>query len=360
MLKSSGADRQARRKSSGSTSRSSLATVRPLEPSRSPSRSRLSSSSTIATNPQSMSADTLKPPPSNGSRSSSSKRSSGGSKTLLVEKRPHDGLSQPAYFNLSVEQQEKSSNAQRSISSAVSHGIYSGMSQRSSSPLKKARPTDIPLDGSKLAAATGLMARGGTAFPLESPLPTSEAPRSPLLHFGQISVSGTGEDSIFQGTDSGFGSQEFFPRSSLRTGTGGSQSTSSSGESNILQSSPKPGRTLMTAGSLSHGQLENHTQRRNDDIQYLPDPTESRSPPQRTRLRRDKDKKTMLANALQRANDAVQLDNSQDYAGAIDAYIQACDFLTEVMNKSSSEDDKRKLRAIVSHLFFHRCKRLPV
>ncbi|KAF2000548.1 hypothetical protein P154DRAFT_434807 [Amniculicola lignicola CBS 123094] len=68
--------------------------------------------------------------------------------------------------------------------------------------------------------------------------------------------------------------------------------------------------------------------------------------PPRTRERREKDKKTMLSRALQKANTAVLLDNAQNFEGAIEAYTDACKLLQQVMIRSSGEDDKRKLDSI--------------
>ncbi|KAJ4375043.1 hypothetical protein N0V83_002122 [Neocucurbitaria cava] len=68
--------------------------------------------------------------------------------------------------------------------------------------------------------------------------------------------------------------------------------------------------------------------------------------PPRTRERREKDKKTMLSRALQKANTAVLLDNAQNFEGAMEAYEDACKLLQQVMIRSSQEDDRRKLDAI--------------
>ena len=70
--------------------------------------------------------------------------------------------------------------------------------------------------------------------------------------------------------------------------------------------------------------------------------------PPRTRERREKDKKTMLSRALQKANTAVLLDNAQNFEGAMEAYGDACKLLQQVMIRSTGEEDKRKLDAIVS------------
>ena len=58
--------------------------------------------------------------------------------------------------------------------------------------------------------------------------------------------------------------------------------------------------------------------------------------------------KAMLSKALQKANHAVLLDNAQNYEGAMDAYREACVLLQHVMLRSSGDDDRRKLDAVVS------------
>jgi len=56
----------------------------------------------------------------------------------------------------------------------------------------------------------------------------------------------------------------------------------------------------------------------------------------------------MLSRALQKANTAVLLDNAQNFEGAMEAYEDACKLLQQVMIRSSQEEDRRKLDAIVS------------
>lgn len=58
--------------------------------------------------------------------------------------------------------------------------------------------------------------------------------------------------------------------------------------------------------------------------------------------------KAMLSHALQKANVAVQLDNNQDIWGARQAYGEACSLLQNVLQRTSAQEDKRKLDAIVS------------
>ncbi|SPO07161.1 related to E. coli elongation factor-type GTP-binding protein lepa [Cephalotrichum gorgonifer] len=56
--------------------------------------------------------------------------------------------------------------------------------------------------------------------------------------------------------------------------------------------------------------------------------------------------KAMLSKALQKANTAVQLDNAHNFEGARLCYLDACDLLQQVLQKTASEEDQRKLEAI--------------
>lgn len=76
----------------------------------------------------------------------------------------------------------------------------------------------------------------------------------------------------------------------------------------------------------------------------------ARSDHDRGRRRRPPSQKAMLSKALQKANHAVLLDNAQNFEGAMDAYGDACALLQQVMMRSSGDDDRRKLEAIVRDL----------
>lgn len=58
--------------------------------------------------------------------------------------------------------------------------------------------------------------------------------------------------------------------------------------------------------------------------------------------------KAMLSKSLKKANNAVQLDNAQDFRGARSAYREACDLLHQVVLRTRALEDKTKLEAIVS------------
>ena len=68
----------------------------------------------------------------------------------------------------------------------------------------------------------------------------------------------------------------------------------------------------------------------------------------RPRRKKTPSQKAMLSQALQKANQAVVLDNAQNFAGAVQAYDDACELLQQVMLRSSGDEERRKLDAIVS------------
>lgn len=55
----------------------------------------------------------------------------------------------------------------------------------------------------------------------------------------------------------------------------------------------------------------------------------------------------MLSSALAKANTAVQLDNAENYEGAMEAYGDACVLLGQVMMRAGGDEDRKKLQAIV-------------
>jgi hypothetical protein len=71
--------------------------------------------------------------------------------------------------------------------------------------------------------------------------------------------------------------------------------------------------------------------------------------PSNQREHRDRDRKTMLSRALQKAHTAVLLDNAQNFEGAIEAYSEACELLQQVLVRSTADEERRKLDQIVSY-----------
>ncbi|KAK1774103.1 hypothetical protein QBC45DRAFT_53406 [Copromyces sp. CBS 386.78] len=79
------------------------------------------------------------------------------------------------------------------------------------------------------------------------------------------------------------------------------------------------------------------------------DSTTSNRNRNRDRNRSDKphrSQKAMLSEALTKANAAVQLDNAQAFEEARLAYTEACHLLQDVLQRTSTEEDRRKLEAI--------------
>jgi len=68
----------------------------------------------------------------------------------------------------------------------------------------------------------------------------------------------------------------------------------------------------------------------------------------KSQRRRAPSQKALLSKALAKANHAVVLDGRQNVEGAILAYVDACNLLRQVMLRSSGDDDRRKLEAVVS------------
>lgn len=67
----------------------------------------------------------------------------------------------------------------------------------------------------------------------------------------------------------------------------------------------------------------------------------------RERKRQGPSQKTMLSRALQKANTAVVLDNATNYEGAIEAYVDACVLLQQVMRRTGGGEERQKLEEIV-------------
>lgn len=118
-------------------------------------------------------------------------------------------------------------------------------------------------------------------------------------------------------------------------GPGASKRDGSSSGRMPRQSPPRP---ISQKGS-------NHRHHPSSSIEELQPNEQARKRP-KTRERREQDKKTMLAKALEQANTAVQLDNAMNYDGALSAYNDACRLLQSVMSRTTGADDKRKLDAI--------------
>ena len=76
--------------------------------------------------------------------------------------------------------------------------------------------------------------------------------------------------------------------------------------------------------------------------------SDNRERSSRQQRRRAPSQKILLSKALAKANHAVVLDGKQNIEGAILAYNDACTLLRQVMIRSSGDDDRKKLEAVVS------------
>lgn len=74
------------------------------------------------------------------------------------------------------------------------------------------------------------------------------------------------------------------------------------------------------------------------------------SPKARIKEHKSYSQKAMLSSALAKANTAVQLDNAENYEGAMEAYGDACVLLGQVMMRAGGDEDRKKLQAIVGAL----------
>lgn len=178
---------------------------------------------------------------------------------------------------------------------------------------------------------------------------TSDAPRTPLLHVGQFGDSTNGI--AFRGGDD----PDSIYRASYNWSAPKSQTTGVAVNTHRVAEHVKSNSNANDdAVRPEMEQRKRHTPpvystERGADIMLEED--QRISPRRRQKRSRDSDRdkrKNMLANALQRATEAVVLDNDHDFSAALAAYREACGYLSEVANRSSSEVDKNKLRDIVS------------
>lgn len=117
-------------------------------------------------------------------------------------------------------------------------------------------------------------------------------------------------------------------------------------ESRMWQGSMEPevpsmSYELETEPGLTRG----HSRNRSQTAKGSTDSSSSRS---RDKSGKAPSQKAMLSRALQRANTAVQLDNAHNFEGARQSYAEACHLLAQVLLRTSTDEDKRKLEAIVS------------
>ena len=121
---------------------------------------------------------------------------------------------------------------------------------------------------------------------------------------------------------------------------------------------PRPSDMTTHESTMPHtqnGQFNGHSRSRSTGARGSADTTVSSRSRDRDHRDRERDRtgrppsqRTMLSKALEKANTAVQLDNAQNFEGARRAYAEACAALQQVLLRTSGEEDRRKLEAIVS------------
>lgn len=117
-------------------------------------------------------------------------------------------------------------------------------------------------------------------------------------------------------------------------------------------------RTKESISGTSHEHSENNITTRYEGKYRLKGSSRHRTSinssggnPHSERASKHPSQKAMLSKALQKANTAVLLDNAQNFEGAKQAYSEACALLQQVMLRSSGDNDRRKLEAIVRYIF---------
>lgn len=107
-----------------------------------------------------------------------------------------------------------------------------------------------------------------------------------------------------------------------------------------------PSAQMTSAANTMPPEKKGHTRSRSSNAQSSSDSTN------RTRDRvvdhrgKQPSQKAMLSKALAKANTAVQLDNAQNYEGARHSYNEACSLLQQVLDRTTGDEDKKKLEAI--------------
>ena len=145
----------------------------------------------------------------------------------------------------------------------------------------------------------------------------------------QVSTSASGPS---RGDNSGsFNDLDFFGN---RTATLSPTATAPRGDGPLMVREEHP-MTATTNESMQESPQDPNARHRHSDNH------------DRERRPRGSSQKTVLSRALQKANTAVLLDNAMNYEGAIEAYMDACGLLQQVMMRTSGGEERQKLQEIV-------------
>ncbi|KAH8887871.1 hypothetical protein GQ53DRAFT_768178 [Thozetella sp. PMI_491] len=186
-----------------------------------------------------------------------------------------------------------------------------------------------------------------TSIPESAPIPPLQSlPQIATLPSLEFDVSGSG---VLAGLapsrsprprprptdDQGFGWDE--PKSTI-----GQPSPISSPFENFgpLMAPPAMARDS-TMPRTQNGEVKGHTRSRSTQ-----NGSTDTTATNRTRSSKTSSQKAMLSKALQKANTAVEFDNAANFEGARSAYSEACELLQQVLQRTSGEEDRKKLEAI--------------
>ncbi|KAK3316843.1 hypothetical protein B0H66DRAFT_479462 [Apodospora peruviana] len=193
----------------------------------------------------------------------------------------------------------------------------------------------------------------------ESPPP---APVPPLQSLPQISIGPSLEEEVRQtnvlSRDSPIPRPRFLLRPSDDTGLYWDGAPQIPEDNSGLSSQLDPAKSLLPAATITpgntmpytqNGESRGHSRNRSNGANGSTDTnssTKNRDRGERDRGNRGPSQRTMLSKALQKANTAVELDNAQNTEGARRAYSEACNLLQQVLERTSAEEDRKKLEAI--------------
>ena len=251
------------------------------------------------------------------------------------------------------------------LSTSPSGAAYTGRSSSSNSPQKRLVPSQGPPP--TLSPMLTLSSSSQTVDDTDTPSTiNTRTPKTAAL------LSSTSYNSA---SDQDYFGKEWKPRSPLENRTVGPKSVAGVASSSASFSQrtgvasnyntrisrsaePDPAPSYAPNNAAQGDQRERrqsrkrHSRNREENSKSSAG-TEGESSASSSRISRRRDskrasQKAMLSKALAKAKHAVLLDNAQNFEGAMVAYGDACALLQQVMNRSSGEDDRKKLEAVVS------------
>ena len=244
------------------------------------------------------------------------------------------------------------SNHQRSTSfsrrmSFGGSGAFNFGIESSPKKLQKARPSTASPDSPtrQLARSSDSSVNPAPILPPILTLPslqTSVNGNSPLT--GSPSTAGL-LSAAYRGTTLG---EDYFSTETWTRQTRDYSQKRSPSRSRSASVDPSPGLAAGSVPNSLHSKAQEEETASRGHSRNRSQAAKSSAGTGSSRNSKQPSQKAMLSKALQKANTAVLLDNAQNFDGAMEAYSEACALLQQVMLRSSGDEDKRKLEAIVS------------